>query len=169
MILFNKKANSTQQRPLKFLHARKQHSFQCQECWKLHFRASRFQIFLCVCVCVCGGACPQTPLGERGLALQWPLITIVIETPDNDINQILPIAFATYRHDLFKPTEVNYMYVRSMIDGSKTIDDRLSRVDMLLQQKWALFNKKKRNSLSIKETEIHVTTKENYNLESIKY
>ena len=42
-----------------------------------------------------GGACRQTPLGERGLAapvsghsrllhLQWPIITNVIETPDDN-------------------------------------------------------------------------------------
>ena len=30
-------------------------TFSCQECWKSHFRASKFQNFL-------GGACPQTAL-----------------------------------------------------------------------------------------------------------
>ena len=33
------------------------YSFWCLECWKWHFRASRFKKFL-------GGACPQTPLED---------------------------------------------------------------------------------------------------------
>ena len=58
----------------------------CPERWKLHFRASRFQIFLG------GGGMPPDPPRGRGpcgpfsghrclLHLQWPLVTNVIETP----------------------------------------------------------------------------------------
>ena len=39
----------------------KQHAFGCPEHWKLHFRASRFQLFS-------WGACPQAPLGKWALA-----------------------------------------------------------------------------------------------------
>ena len=36
------------------------YSFWCLECWKWHFRASRFKNFL-------GGACPLTPLEDGAL------------------------------------------------------------------------------------------------------
>ena len=68
----------------------KQHAFWCLERWKSHSRTSRFQIFLGG---EGGGINRDPPRGggpcgpfsghSRLLHLQWPLITKVIETPEN--------------------------------------------------------------------------------------
>ena len=68
-------------------NAHQQYAFWCPERWKSHFRASRFQIFS-------GGGMPPDPTRRKGpygpfsghshlLNLQWPLITKVIETPND--------------------------------------------------------------------------------------